>query len=230
MKKKRLGYLGPIYSFSYEAAWKHYGRKVIMIPMKNFNEIVDSVESGAIDLGIIPFWNPYEEHIRESQEKIFNSGVIATAIIKEKIDLCLCCSQSIPLSEIRSLISNEHVFKQCDKWLAENMARAKIRYTLSTAKAAKEIKKKKYVAAICSKKVIKKNGLFCLAKKIENEGNTTLFFVIEKDDKSKLTGKYCLVAINLYENSQKKRNFRYSGRAWFFSYPKFYSSTSERRI
>lgn len=56
----KLGYLGPIGSFSYEAAVVYADRlcnDVKLVAMSGFADIIDGVEDGTIDGGLLPVEN-----------------------------------------------------------------------------------------------------------------------------------------------------------------------------
>ena len=56
----KLGYLGPIGSFTYEAAVvysERFGSDVKLVAMSSFADIIDGVEAGAVDGGMLPVEN-----------------------------------------------------------------------------------------------------------------------------------------------------------------------------
>lgn len=178
-QKQKLAFLGPEGTYSYKAARNTFGDNVIYVPREDFDSTIKAVIKDEADMGIIPFFNPYEEHIRDCQEKLFETDLIAIRVIKFDIDLHLA-SNRLKLDEIKIVYSKDHVFKQCDLWLKQNLGSIVTELSSSTARAAEEIKNIPGAAAICSLEAAARNDLDVLAKNIENTRNFTLFFVIHK--------------------------------------------------
>lgn len=178
-QKQKLAFLGSEGTYSHKAAKDNFGDSVIYIAKDEFNLIIEAIVKDEVDMGIIPFFNPYEEHIRECQEMLFETDLIATRVIKFDVDLHLA-SNRLKLDEIKIVYSKDHVFKQCDLWLKENLSSVVMELSSSTVRAAEEIKNIPGAAVICSLEAAARNDLDVLAKNIENVRNFTLFFVIQK--------------------------------------------------
>ncbi len=177
--KQKIAFLGPEDTYSHKAAKSIFGDNAIYLPKENFDPVIEAVLKDEADMAVIPFFNPYEEHIRECQEKLFETDLIATHVSKINIDLHLA-SNRLKLNEIKKVYSRDHVFKQCESWLSKNLSGIIREATNSTAAAAEGIKIIPGAAAICSLEACAKNDLDILVKNIENIRNFTLFFVIQK--------------------------------------------------
>ena len=201
-QKQKLAYLGPESTYSYEAAKVLFGDTVIFDSQKDFDAIISAVVKNRADMGIVPFFNPHREHIRECQERLFESDLMATNVIKFDINLHLA-SNRLKLDEIKKVFSSKHVFKQCDIWLNKNLPETKKISTSSTAMAATKIKKITNSAAICSREAIAKNALDILTENIHNPKNFTLFFVIQKRALITEKGDYSFFCFKLNNSNEK---------------------------
>lgn len=69
----KIGYLGPIGSYSYAAA-KAYDSNADFIALKTFYEIIKSVECGRLDKGILPIENSTEGAVTSVMDGLLNTG------------------------------------------------------------------------------------------------------------------------------------------------------------
>ena len=201
-QKKKLSFLGPQNTYSHKAAKARFGDSVIYDCQPNFDVVIDAVAKGRSDMAIIPFFNPYEEHIRECQEKLFTTDLIVTDVIKLRVELQLA-SNRLKLQEIKTVLSNEHVYKQCDIWLQKNLVEAVKESVNSTADAAGKIKEVSSAAAICSMEAAQMLGLDIIAQDIQNPKNFTLFFVMRRKEDIEEWGDYSLFCFKLNDRKEK---------------------------
>jgi prephenate dehydratase len=203
--REKIAYLGPKHSFSYEVAEIYFKRRdVALHPKKSIKDVIDAVSNKSATVGVAPFWNPYETHIRDTQKLLIKNTtpLIVTGHLRHDIHLCLMAKKSVKFSDIRYIYSNKHVFHQCDRYLNGHLKHVKYRLAESTSEAAKIIKDKKNSAAIGPFNAAIYNNLKILKRNIENPDNFTLFFIIEGCDNIdnailKLTGQYVLLGLKL---------------------------------
>ena len=201
-----IAYLGPEFSFSHQAT-KLIKSNSNIIALNTVSEVVDRVANAKNDLGVIPFWNPYQAHIRESQKKLLKSHVIINKVIRVNPKMCLGIKNKNDLNNLKYIYSNKHVFKQCSVYLKKHYPNIGFKEVNSTSKSVEVVKNKRYAAAIASIDAIVSNGLICIEKNIQNKGNYTLFAVIEKngDTLKNKKGNYTLFLIKLNDMDDKSK-------------------------
>ena len=66
----KIGYLGPIGSFSHEAVRKKFGDSIEAIPFSTIPEIFRAVESGQLDYGVVPVENSSEGLVNSTLDQL----------------------------------------------------------------------------------------------------------------------------------------------------------------
>lgn len=172
----RVGYLGPIATFTYEAARRHFGRSATLVPGRTVGDVFVDVQRGAVDYGLVPIENS-------------TGGIVATTL-DHLLDgeLQICAQIELPVSQfllsrgaleqISTVYSHPQALAQCRRWLAEHLPRAAQVETASTAAAA-ELAIEPTTAAISTESAAEVYDLPILARNIEDSAtNVTRFFVV----------------------------------------------------
>lgn len=184
---KKIGFLGPVGTFSHEAA-KKYARHLPNCELSAFPSIPDmliGVDGGLLDEAILPIENSLE------------GGVIPTLdMFLEDLDVKIKSELTIPIHEnllvrkgasavdIRTILSHSQPLGQCRKYLHENFRDTLIRSMDSTtAAAAAAAESDGSVAAIGSAAAGELYGLEILADNIQDmDNNRTRFVIVAKSD------------------------------------------------
>jgi len=194
----KVGYLGPEGTFSEEASNLYRTKigKADFIPFSTFHDILLSVDKGRINEGIVPIENSIEGTIN-----------LVTDMLVSDVDLKICqeivipvhnylmAKSKVPLSKITEVLSYPPVIDQCKNYLRVKLPKAKIRFSFSTADAARQVAEATEMqdlsepAAIASQNSAKLYGLKILDKDVNDfAGNSTRFIVLSKKDHPR-TGK-----------------------------------------
>lgn len=188
----KVGYLGPEGTFSEEASslyQKKIGRSEF-IPFSTFHDILIAANTGKIDEGIVPIENSVEGTIG-----IVSDMMVNEVDLKIKHELVipvfhyLMAKKKLPLKKYTEVLSHPQVIDQCKNYLRKHLSKAKIRFTFSSAEAAKqaattiEIEGVEVPAAIANKASAHLYGLKIIASKINDyPDNSTRFAVLAKTD------------------------------------------------
>lgn len=179
----KIGYLGPSGSYSYEVACR-YAESVDTISdcvaLPNFAAIIDGVEQGRIDSGIIPVENSTYGAVATAMDMLLNlhKGTICGEMVLD-IEHCLL-SMSKRMADIRYVYSHEQALEQCRRFFGENCPQVELVHCSSTSQAC-ELARKNGTAygAVAGKTAAQLYGLHVAAQNIQdNAFNQTRFLII----------------------------------------------------
>ncbi len=177
-KKLVVAYLGPEATFTHEAARTKFGSAVKYLAADSISEIFSAVEKGYADYGVVPIENSIEGAVTHTLDVFMESELKVCAEIFIEISHNLL-SRENNLAKIKKIYSNRQVFAQCRSWLKTNLAKAELIEVSSTARAAKDVVRKKNSAAMASKLAAELYGLRILAADVEDvPHNVTRFLVV----------------------------------------------------
>lgn len=175
---KKVGFLGPIGTFSHQAALQIIGSKNILVPKQSFYDIFQSIEKGSLDYGIVPAENSTEGTIRETLDFLVDFDLKTNGSLELEVHQNLL-SKEKSLNKITKVVSHPQALAQCRKWLEEYLPNAKVEAAASTLSAARD--STKGLGIIGPSIAAKSYGLNILAKNIEdNKNNITKFYLISK--------------------------------------------------
>lgn len=183
---KKIGFLGPLGTFSDEATEKYSKEAQIQIekiPFETVSLVFDAVRAGNIDEGLVPVENLLHGNISETLDCLYNNGVKIKQAIILPIEQYLVCLQDTKAEDIKEIRSHVQALAQCSKYLDINFKGVSRIVTKSTASAMDDLVKGNLEnsAAIGSLNGAKINNLKILTDNIANNiKNKTMFLVIYK--------------------------------------------------
>lgn len=182
---KRIGYLGPEGTYTEEAALKYCnGSKGVMVPFSTIDGVVEGVEGGLIDVGVVPIENSLEGAVTVTLDVL--AGDTEVKIFQEilcPIKHSLMVPKGQRKDEIKEIYSHPQALAQCRISIQRLMPGAIIKTTLSTAEGALIASKGNGIAAIASPRAAEIYGLEIISYDIQDEvKNITRFLVLAKDD------------------------------------------------
>ncbi|EKD64985.1 MAG: hypothetical protein ACD_50C00224G0003 [uncultured bacterium] len=144
-------------------------------------EVVEKVDKGEYDIGVIPVENLIEGDVVDVWKKLVqtkNTSILAEAIVPIRHMLIGRTNE-----EIITILSHEQALGQSKKFIALNYPKAVLQETTSTAKAVQEIKDMSNAAAIASRRVALIHKMPILAENIgDNPYNATRFYLIGRGE------------------------------------------------
>jgi chorismate mutase/prephenate dehydratase len=172
----RVGYLGPVATFAYEAARRHFGSATVLVPCRTIPDVFADTQRQAVDYGVVPVENSTEGAVTYTLDQFLET------------DLKICAEIALPVShnllakgkieQITKVYSHPQALAQCRRWLAEWLPRATQIETASTALAAQMVSDTES-AAISTEAASEIYGIPIVARGIEDfSTNVTRFLVI----------------------------------------------------
>jgi len=188
-----IGFQGDHGAFGEEAVRRH-DAQLVPIPCREFADVFDGVESGDLDLGIVPVENSLGGAIAEVNELLIRRDLKVRAAIRLKINHCLLVAPEANYQEIRIVYSHPQALSQCRAFLSRHQLEARPFY--DTAGAAKMLarEKPKMAAAIASRLCGELYNLEVIKENIQDhQENFTRFLVLSKDDRKDAPEKCSIV-------------------------------------
>lgn len=187
-RQERVAFLGPIGTYTHQAAEHKFGANARYLPLLNIEAVFKAVHNKEAKYGVVPIENNTEGVVGITLDSLKKYDV---KIVSE---ICLDIHHSFAsiqddLTKIKRIYSHPQGYNQCLNFL-ETHGLLDIEFipTESTAKAAKLASKDEFSGAICSKIAAKLYNVPLLFEKIEdNLANRTRFIIIS-DFKTQKSG------------------------------------------
>lgn len=186
----KIGYLGPKGTFS-ETAALIYNESVEKAEMVEFNTICDvleAVNNGSIDEGVVPFENSIEGTVTCTLDAlIFEVELYIKAEIIIPVFQRLMIKSENKNSDITKILSHPQGLAQCGKALRRLYPNSITEAVNSTAEAAKIVSESsEHWAAISPARAAEVYGLEIIDENIQDDDhNATRFVVVTKQNENK---------------------------------------------
>ena len=188
----KIGYQGMEGSNSERAA-KEMAQKrglaaVEYVPLISSKGVIDALENGTIDYGVVATKNSQGGEVLESMVALKNKHIELVSTLVMPIHHCLFKKQAeTPDEHIRYVASHIQALKQTKKWVGENLSpeivTIEMEDTAISAKMLGEGLLKDDTAVICSLEAGLQNGLTLMAQNIEDDKrNRTEFRLLKMPD------------------------------------------------
>ncbi len=187
-RTERVAFLGPIGTFTHQAAESRFGATGKYLPVLNIEAVFKSVSFKESKYGVVPIENNTEGIVSVTLDSLRKYDVKIVNEIFMDIHHSFASTED-DITKIKRIYSHPQAYNQCKTFLEEHsLIEAEFIPTESTAKAAQLAKEDKEAGAICSHIAAKLYQLPLLFAKIEdNEANRTRFIVIS-DYKTQKSG------------------------------------------
>lgn len=196
MKRCKVVYLGPKFTFSHEAAIKYFGEDCDYEPINRINDVFDKISLNDYDYGVAPAENSVGGAIGDTLDLFIKTDLKIydqiTLNIKQNL-ISLCPDKK----DIKKIFSHPQSFFQCSGYIKKNFPDCECIETASNAKAAIFALEEPNSASIGPYLLAKEYGLNILEEGInDKKDNQTKFFIISKKYKS-LTKRKSLIIFSL---------------------------------
>ncbi|MBD8512922.1 prephenate dehydratase [Photobacterium sp. WH77] len=181
----RVSFLGAKGSYSNLASRQYFSRKqtkLVEMSCSNFRDVVNVVETGQADYGVLPIENTSSGSINEVYDLLQHTSLSIVGEITQPIEHCLLTAVPTSLDKIDTLYSHPQPHQQCSEYL-RTMGDIRQEYTSSTADAMQQVAELKQpnVAAIGNASSGELYGLTPLKTGIANQQeNFTRFIVVAR--------------------------------------------------
>jgi len=183
---KKVSIQGIKGAFHEEAAWNYFGNKTEIIPQLTFSSLVNSVQEGTADYGVMAVENTISGTIHANLNLIRQSTLKITGEVFLRIKQNLAVLPGTDFNNIKQVQSHYMAINQCRKFF-QGFPEIELIDAEDTALSMQIIAENelKNVGVIGSQLAADLYGLQILAESIEtNKKNYTRFLILEKEDKN----------------------------------------------
>ncbi len=206
----RVGFLGPAGTFTEQALITQADLAgAARVPYRTVPDVLDAVESGEVDVGLVPIENSIEGLVTFTQDALaFDYDLFIQREVVLDIRHCLVAAPGARLSDISSIASIPVATAQCHAWLRKTLPKAEVLTTTSTADAARNVSERVAEgdyswAAIAPARTAELYALSVLATDIaDHEPNQTRFVLVGRDTVPAPTG-HDRTALVVYQSADE---------------------------
>jgi chorismate mutase/prephenate dehydratase len=183
----RIGFLGPIGSYSHLAAIRHFGSSVAYEDLRAVEGVFTEVARGHCDYGLVPIENTTGGGTAETLDAFTEHHEKVSIYAEVQLEVKRCLLANCKPKQIKKIYARPDSFVHCRKWLATQFPKAEMVNVDSSGTAAR-LAKEEFdadadcgVAGIGSELAGELFGLHVLFSGIEdNPNNITRFLVLSK--------------------------------------------------
>ncbi|BBG24486.1 Prephenate dehydratase [Sulfuracidifex tepidarius] len=169
-------FLGPIGSFSHQAATMITGEKEL-IPKGTITDVFNSINDKECHEGLVPIENSLEGPVNETLDNLFYKNLFINLEIEVPINLVLASKND----KFNIVYSHPHAIQECRDYIVRKSL-DKVIPVESTSRAAELASVDPNAAAICSEMAARIYNLRILDRNIEDNVNITRFFLISRKE------------------------------------------------
>lgn len=181
--KGSIGFLGPFGTFGHEVA-KLCSNGSRLVSLSSHLEILDAVEKGEVDYGIVAVENSIDGAVNEvldhfiwSAEKLTVCGEVVLPV-----NQCVFVKPGIGFEDVRIVISHPKGLGQCAKNIHQKFPNAQQIAVNSTAAAVPEMLKSEVPAAAIAGKLAAREGSVVLTENFQDVlENSTRFWIAGRE-------------------------------------------------
>ncbi len=196
---KRIAFQGEPGAYSHEAC-RNARPDMDALPCRTFEDVIESVRSGAADLAMLPVENSTYGRVADIHRLLPHSGlnIIEEAFVRVHINLLAVPGAT--LQDVTEAHSHLVLLPQCAGFLKEHGIRGRV--SPDNARAAREIAElgDKHSAALASELAGEIYGLNVLARHVEDRGdNTTRFLVMSPQADTTRRGEHGMITSFMFQ-------------------------------
>jgi len=188
-----IGFQGEHGAFS-EAAAKRYDPASIPIPCPQFTDVFDGVESGALDMGIVPVENSLAGPVVQVGQLLADTPLKIAGALKFQVNHCLLKLPETDHRDIRKVYSHPQALAQCRGFLARHQSEGISYYDTAGAARMLAVERPAMTAVIAGASCADYYGLEILKENIQDVAtNITRFLILSKEGRTEDADKCSIV-------------------------------------
>ncbi|MEZ6094188.1 MAG: prephenate dehydratase [Pirellulaceae bacterium] len=185
----RIGYLGPVGTYSHLAAKRHFGASVEYENLRAIEGVFEEVARGHVDYGLVPIENSTGGGISETLDAFLQYHKQVVIYGEAQLAVHFSLLANCQPHDVKRIYSKQEAFSQCRAWLATQYPRVECIPAESTAAAVQHARaeldrdRQCGVAAIGSTLAGELYDMHVLFENIEDhQGNVTRFLILSRSE------------------------------------------------
>ena len=175
---ERVAFLGPLGTFSEQAASEFFGNSIDKQPVASIDEIFRSVTAGAAEYGVVPIENSTEGAIARTLDLLLTTPLSLCGEISLEVRHNVL-RQTDSLDGIEAVCAHPQALAQCHAWLSQHLPQAERRAVSSNAEGARLASLDAALAGIAGLQAAAQYGLQVAAGNVQDDpNNRTRFGVV----------------------------------------------------
>lgn len=175
--KQTVAYLGPVGTFSEQAAHHFFGQSICGLPCASLDEVFKSVEKGAATFGVVPVENSSEGAVSRTLDLLLESPLQICGEVVLPIRHHLLTGTG-NLEGVKTVCAHAQALAQCQQWLSVHAPQLQRQAVSSNAEAARMASQDPSIAAIAGEPAQLAYGLQIVSAQIQDDPNNRTRFVV----------------------------------------------------
>jgi chorismate mutase / prephenate dehydratase len=175
--RQTIAYLGPVGTFSEQAAHNYFGSSIAGLSCNSLDEVFRAVEKGSAQFGVVPVENSSEGAISRTLDLLLDSPLHISGEVVLPIRHHLL-SKNGNLDGVTTVCAHAQALAQCQQWLSQNAPQLKRQAVSSNAEAARLAASDPTVAAIAGDPAQLAYGLQVIAPQVQDDHHNRTRFVV----------------------------------------------------
>lgn len=186
-----IGYLGPVGTYSQEAALRHFGCSAHFEALSSLDSVFESCTHQEVDFIIVPVENSTEGAVNRTLDLLLTSSLKICGEYYLKIQHQLWALPEVQdLSMIQRVYAHSQAFGQCQRWLQQYLPHAETYAVSSNAQAAHLVSEGPPTWAAMGGPLLGEHyPLTSIALHLEDEPNNTTRFLVLGPESAGVSGR-----------------------------------------
>lgn len=176
----KVCYYGAPGTHTQQAMEDFFGEDITGISCPTFQSVMEAVECGEADYGVLPIENSSTGGITANYDLLLNYSNCIVGQYVNKISQCFLTLPGAKTEDIKTVYSHPQGLLQCSGFLREHSGMQAVEFAGSTADSAQKVAADgdPSQAAIAARRAAKEYGLQVLKEDIQQEENNSTRFII----------------------------------------------------
>ena len=201
--RQRVAFLGPIGTFSEQAALNYFGSSIDAVVCPSIDEVFRATSAQSADFGVVPIENSTEGVVARSLDLLLQSPLAVVGETSLMVTHNLL-RKDLGRDGIAVVAAHPQALAQCQGWLSQHLPQAERRAVASNAEGARMAAQDATIAALASERAAAQYGLHVVQRAVQDEAHNRTRFVIVRPQSvaapAAATGHDCISLVVSVDN------------------------------